>query len=115
MCCFKPDSLAYECLYSLRENALAQKTFLLLTHGAAMSSPQIQNATTELLEDAAALAARLGQLTATLQQSSSANVASASQHLALYQEVVQTLQVVTLFGYAIGCSSSSAYKNNMIL
>lgn len=64
-----------------------------------MSSPQIQNAAEAirtLTDVAAALATRLGQLSAALQQSSSANVASASEHLALYQEVVQTLQVVTI-------------------
>ena len=63
-----------------------------------MSPSQIQNAAEaiqKLTEDAAALAARLGQLTAALQQSSSTNAASTSHHLAVYQEAVQTLQVVT--------------------
>ena len=83
-----------------------------------MSSPQIENAAETiqtLTEDAAALAARFRQLTAALQQSSCQNVDSASQHLALYQEVVQTLQVVTLFGSATGCWFSCAYKTNTIL
>lgn len=63
----------------------------------AMSPFQIQStveAIQQLTQEAAALAARLGQLIAALQQSSSTNVASTSQHLALYQEAVQTLQVV---------------------
>ena len=63
-----------------------------------MSPFQIQNAAEaiqKLTEDAATLAAKLGQLIAGLQQSSSTHVASTSQHLALYQEAVQTLQVVT--------------------
>ena len=64
----------------------------------AMSPFQIQNtaeAIQQLNEDAAALAARLGQLIADLQQSSSTNMASTSQHFVLYQEAVQSLQVVT--------------------
>ena len=62
-----------------------------------MSPFQIQNAAEaiqKLTEDAAVLAAKLRQLIAALQQSSSTNAASTSQHLTVYQEAVQTLQVV---------------------
>lgn len=48
-----------------------------------------------LTEEAAALAAKLGHLTEALQQSSSKDVISTLQHLNLYAEAVQTLQVVT--------------------
>lgn len=68
------------------------------TSPATASSPQIQNAAEAiqmLTEDAAELAARLGHLSAALQQSASKDVTSTLQHLALYEEAVQTLQVVT--------------------
>lgn len=47
-----------------------------------------------LTQEAAALAAKLSQLTAAVKQSSSSNVSSTLQHIALYDEAVQTLQVV---------------------
>lgn len=46
----------------------------------------------QLTEHALNLAARLGQLTASLQQSSSSQVNSTLQHLAVYDEAVQSLQ-----------------------
>ena len=80
-----------------------------------MSPFQIQStveAIQQLTQEAAALAARLGQLIAALQQSSSTNVASTSQHLALYQEAVQTLQVVIAdpFCTATKCSCKHHYN-----
>ena len=48
-----------------------------------------------LTQEAAALAAKLSQLTAAVQQSSSNNFSSTLQHLALYDEAVHNLQVAT--------------------
>lgn len=66
------------------------------------SPSQMQNASEaiqSLTEDAAALAAKLNNLTAALQQSSSTTVHSTLQHLDLYEEAVQTLQVVYTASY----------------
>lgn len=68
------------------------------TTPATASPPQIQNAAEAiqaLTEDAAGLAAKLGHLTAARQRCASKDVTSTLQHLALYREAVQTLQVVT--------------------
>ena len=46
-----------------------------------------------LTQNAAALVARLHQLKSALQQSSSNNISSTLQHLALYDEAVHALQV----------------------
>ncbi|KAL3142445.1 hypothetical protein ABBQ38_002774 [Trebouxia sp. C0009 RCD-2024] len=84
-------------LQTLKDRSTMSETHR-TTSPATASSPQIQNAAEAiqmLTEDAAELAARLGHLSAALQQSASKDVTSTLQHLALYEEAVQTLQVVT--------------------
>lgn len=63
----------------------------------ASTSPQnAAEAVQQLTEQAHLLAATLNQLTGSLQQSSSNNASSTLQHLAIYDEAVQSLQVLSV-------------------
>ena len=69
---------------------------------AACTSTSPQNAAEavqQLTEQCHILVAKLRQLTGSLQHSSSNNASSTLQHLAIYDEAIQSLQVLCIAGF----------------